>query len=150
MSKFFCAPGLRLGYGITSNERLLHEIEENKDPWSVSSLSNEAAILMLSDHEYIKKVKSYMSGERDRVCAKLDKLEAAGISYVRPRANFVLVRLPDRGPDAHELFEMALKEKMMIRDCSDFKGLDGNYIRFCFMERKDDDRLLSLIKEAYN
>ena len=77
MSKFFCAPGLRLGYGITSDEELLHEITENKDPWSVSSLSNEAAILMLSDEEYIREAKRYMSYERRRVCERLDELKDA-------------------------------------------------------------------------
>ena len=150
MSKFFCAPGLRLGYGITSNEKLLSEIEENKDPWSVSSLSNEAAILMLSDREYIKKVKTYMSGERERVCKMLDDLSSSGISYIKPRANFVLVHLPEKGPSSRALFELAVRQRMMIRDCSDFKGLDDTYIRFCFMDRKDDDRLLSLIKETYS
>ncbi|MBR1522845.1 MAG: aminotransferase class I/II-fold pyridoxal phosphate-dependent enzyme [Lachnospiraceae bacterium] len=149
MSKFFCAPGLRLGFGITSNESLLREIGENKDPWSVSSLSNEAAILMLSDEAYIKKVKKYMSEERDRICKKLDELKNTGISYIRPKANFVLVRLPGHGPSSHELFERAVRERMMIRDCADFRGLDETYIRFCFMMREDNDRLLSLIKEAY-
>ncbi|MBQ7583016.1 MAG: aminotransferase class I/II-fold pyridoxal phosphate-dependent enzyme [Lachnospiraceae bacterium] len=149
MSKFFCAPGLRLGYGITSDAQLLREIEENKDPWSVSSLSEEAAILMLSDKEYIESARAYMEEERSRVCGRLDELKETGISYIRPRANFVLVHLPEDGPSAKELFLMALKDNMMIRDCSDYAGLEKGYIRFCFMKKEDDDRLLSLIREAY-
>ncbi len=149
MSKFFCAPGLRLGYALSSDEKLMRAIEENKDPWSVSSLSAEAAILMLSDREYISNAKNYMSAERDRVCRKLDDLKDLGISYIYPRANFVLVHLPGRGPSAAELFDMALRKRMMIRNCGDYRGLEMDYIRFCFMKKEDDDRLLSLIEEAY-
>ena len=150
MSKFFCAPGLRLGYGITSNDRLLREIEENKDPWSVSSLSNEAAILMLSDKEYIKKAKHYMEAERERVCKRLDTFKGYGIKYYMPRANFVLLHLPDGTVSSADLFERAITDKMMIRDCADFKGLNDTYIRFCFMGSADNDRLLDLLEETYS
>lgn len=149
MSKFFCAPGLRLGYALSSDGKLMKDIEENKDPWSVSSLSAEAAILMLSDKEYISDAKKYMSSERDRVCRRLDAFKELGISYTYPRANFVLLHLPGKGPSASELFDMAIKKRMMIRNCGDYRGLEKGYIRFCFMKREDDDRLLSLIEEAY-
>ncbi|MCR5773972.1 MAG: aminotransferase class I/II-fold pyridoxal phosphate-dependent enzyme [Lachnospiraceae bacterium] len=148
MSKFFCAPGLRIGYGITSDRELLKEIEGNKDPWSVSSLSNEAAILMLSDRDYIGRAKRYMKDERERVCGKLDGLKEKGIRYYRPRANFVLLKLPEGGPTSHGLFEKAVRNGMLIRDCADFDGLGDRFIRFCFMKKEDDDRLLSLIGEA--
>lgn len=149
MSKFFCAPGLRLGYGITSDERLKKDIEENKDPWSVSSLSEEAAILMLSDTEYISQARAYMDEERKRVLAGLAGLSCCGLYFIRPQANFVLLKLPERGPSAGEFFRRALDKNMMIRDCSDYRGLEKGYIRFCFMKREDDDRLLSLLKETY-
>ncbi len=149
MSKFFSAPGLRIGYGITTNETLLKEIEENKDPWSVSSLSNEAAILMLKDRDYIAESKKYMASERERVCRKLDSLKPLGITYTVPRANFVLLHLPENRLSAKGLFEKAIREKMMIRNCADYSGLENGYVRFCFMKEEDDDRLLSLIKEAY-
>ncbi len=150
MSKFFCAPGLRLGYGITSDKDLLMEIEENKDPWSVSSLSAEAAVLMLSDTEYIERVRGYMTEERIRVCKRLDRLKSLGISYVEPKANFVLVHLPDGKMTADGFFEAAIRKKMMIRNCWDYKGLEKGYIRFCFMKKEDDDRLLSLMEEMYS
>lgn len=148
MSKFFCAPGLRLGYAVSSDKTLLDSIEENKDPWSVSSLSVEAAILMLSDKEYIIRARRYMEEERNRVCSMLDELRESGLSYIRPAANFVLVHLPENGPSAEKLFDMAINEKMMIRNCADYAGLENGYIRFCFMRSEDDDRLMSLLREA--
>ena len=34
----------------------------------------------------------------------------------------------------------------MIRDCSSFHGLDGEFIRFCIQKEEDNDRLLDLLK----
>ena len=147
MSKFFSAPGLRLGYAITSDEELKGAVEEIKDPWSVSSFSETAAGYMLTDEEYIAKVREYIKGERERICRRLDSLKDKGLKYYEPEANFVLVRLPEGGVTAADLFETLIKQGMMIRDCSTFRGLDERYVRFCFMRKEDDDRLIDLMTE---
>ncbi|MCR5746811.1 MAG: aminotransferase class I/II-fold pyridoxal phosphate-dependent enzyme [Lachnospiraceae bacterium] len=146
MSKFFCAPGLRLGYALTSDTGLIKEIDSKRDPWSVSSFAEAAGAYMLSDEDYIRKVKKYISDERKRVCERLSEL--TGIKYYEPAANFVLVKLPADKITADRLFEAAIKEKMMIRDCSSFRGLDESFIRFCFMSKEDDDKLLNLMREV--
>ncbi len=105
---------------------------------------------MLSDTEYIRRSREYMETERRRVCGVLDGFRGLGITYITPKANFVLVHLPDGGLSAKELFLRTLDQKMMIRNCSDYSGLENGYIRFCFMKEEDDDRLLSLIKETYS
>lgn len=38
-SKFFAAPGLRLGYAITGNHDLLRQINTRKNPWTINSLA---------------------------------------------------------------------------------------------------------------
>ncbi len=40
ISKFWAAPGLRLGYAVTSDEALREGILSRKDPWTVSSLAD--------------------------------------------------------------------------------------------------------------
>ena len=147
MSKFFCAPGLRLGYAVTSHRALRDRINERKDPWSVSSFAAVAGESLLCDEHFIKRSASYVREERDRVCRALDEMRGYGLKYYSPTANFVLCRLPEGDFDAHSLFEKAIRERMMIRDCSSFRGLDERYFRFCFMKREDDDRLLEMIRE---
>lgn len=39
-SKFFAAPGIRLGYGISSNQAFLDRFKTNTNPWSVNSLAD--------------------------------------------------------------------------------------------------------------
>ena len=39
VSKFFAAPGMRLGYGITGNKSFLSQMKEKQVPWSLNSLA---------------------------------------------------------------------------------------------------------------
>lgn len=46
ISKFFAAPGLRLGYAICGNRDLLNEINQKKNPWTINSLAAIAGEIM--------------------------------------------------------------------------------------------------------
>lgn len=148
VSKFFAAPGLRLGYAVTGNSRIIELLGEKRDPWEVSSLAERAGRIMFSDKEYIQKTKLYMSAERRRVCGRLAQMSSMGLRYYEPQANFVLCHIEDDRTDADRLFEMCIRKGMMIRNCASFKFLDNKYFRFCFMKKKDDDRLLDTVTEA--
>ncbi len=143
VSKFFAAPGLRFGYGITGSQTLLKEMEERQDPWSLNSIGAYAGELLLKDEDYIKKTRTLIDKERTRI---LDTLTACPDYRPYPAyANFVLVRILKKGVTAADVFEKAIHEKMMIRDCSSFESLEGEYIRFCFMTPEEDDRLLECL-----
>ena len=148
VSKFFASPGLRLGYAVTGSSHIAGLIDEKRDPWSVSSLAEEAGKIMFTDTEYMERTRAYMSAERSRVCGKLEQLSSCGLKFYRPRANFVLCHIEDDRTDAAALFEACIKEKMMIRNCASFKFLDSKYFRFCFMKEEEDDRLIELIQEV--
>lgn len=62
-----------------------------------------------------------------------------------PSGNFMLVRLLADGMTSDLLFDRAIREKMMVRDCSTFPFLDNRYIRFCFMSREMNDKLIECI-----
>ena len=54
VSKFYAAPGIRLGYGITGNMDFLAKMREKQTPWSLNSLGAYAGELMFKDQEYIQ------------------------------------------------------------------------------------------------
>ncbi len=148
MSKFFSAPGLRLGYALTSDQKLREKILSEQDPWSVSSFAEEAGKLLLSDTDFQERSARYLSEERSRVCKALDELSPYGLKYYRPYANFVLCRFPDRVEQgASRLFGRCIRRGMMIRNAASFEGLTEQFFRFCFMRKEDDDRLLEAIRE---
>lgn len=139
-SKFFAAPGLRLGYAVTGNRDLIKSINTRKNPWTINSLAVIAGETMFTDSAYIKETKSLISSERARLCKLFNK--NPDFKVYDPSANFVLVRILREDLTSQDLFDRAIRQKMMIRDCSTFPFLDNKYIRLCFMRPEDNDRLI--------
>lgn len=143
VSKFFASPGLRLGYAMTSNEQLLHEINTHKNPWTINTLAAIAGEIMFADTDYITRTRSLINEERRRVCHCLR--QNPHLKIYEPTANFVLVRIVSRAITAAELFEACIQKGLMIRDCITFEGLDAYYFRICFMSKEKNDELLQVI-----
>lgn len=139
-SKFFAAPGLRLGYAITGNKDLIKSINTRKNPWTINSLAVVAGETMFRDESYIQATKDLISSERNRIYDLLK--DSPNYKVYKPSGNFILVKSLREDITSDVLFERAILEKMMIRDCSTFPFLDDSYIRFCFMNPEDNDRLL--------
>lgn len=146
VSKFFAAPGLRLGYAVCGNADLVKEINQKKNPWTINSLAVIAGEIMFSDEVYREKTLQLISSERTRICQELSKLPEYKV--FPPTANFVLVRIEKEGLTSEKLFDLAIRQKLMIRDCSTFPFLDNRYIRFCFMTPEKNDALLEVLKKA--
>jgi threonine-phosphate decarboxylase len=143
ISKFFAAPGLRLGYAVCGNRQLLKEIDSKKNPWTINSLAAVAGEIMFRDEEYIRDTKQLISTERERICRILS--DCPGVKYYPPHGNFILVRILKDDVTSQDLFEEAIRKGLMIRDCSTFPFLDNKYIRFCFMNPRDNDALLEVL-----
>lgn len=145
VSKFFAAPGIRLGYGVTSNLEFLSRLKHEQNPWSLNSIGAYAGELMLSDTEYIAETKTLIHSERTRICEELRTWDS--VKVFEPKANFILIQILKEGITAFDVFDHAIKQKLMIRDCSSFAGLNGEFIRFCIMNPSDNDRLIACLKE---
>ena len=146
ISKFFAAPGLRLGYGVTGNRDLIKAINSRKNPWTINSLAEAAGQLMFTDGEYIHNTKALISSEKKRVSDALSSIK--GLKVFEPSANFVLVKIEKDDITADILFDACIREKMMIRNCCTFPFLDNKFFRICFMLPEMNDRLLSVIKRV--
>lgn len=148
ISKFFAAPGLRLGYAVCGNQNLLSEIKEKKNPWTINSLASIAGEIMFSDYEYMKETRKLIETERNRMVNCLSVCK--DLKIYPPTANFVLVEIKKPGRTAFELFEKAIKKGLMIRDCSTFPSLGEQFFRFCFMSPEKNDELVEVILEYMN
>lgn len=142
-SKFFASPGLRLGYAVTGNRDLIKSINTRKNPWTISSLAVIAGEIMFQDSAYISETTALISSERTRMYAEFSKDKR--FKCYKPSGNFMLLRILDETLTSGDLFDRAIREKMMLRDCSTFPFLDNKYIRFCFMEPAMNDRLLECL-----
>lgn len=145
ISKFFAAPGLRLGYAVCGSRDLLQKIEQCKNPWTINSLAAIAGEIMFTDDEYIRQTRELISGERRRILAALE--DSPAFQPYQPHANFVLVRILKENLTSSDVFEAAIRRNLMIRDCSTFPFLNDKYFRFCFMLPKQNDALLRVLGE---
>lgn len=144
-SKFFAAPGLRLGYAITGNRDLIKAINTRKNPWTINSLAVVAGETMFTDRSYIDQTKQLISAERERCYQAL--LASPDYKVYKPSGNFLLAKIVNENLTSEYLFDKAIRQGMMIRDCSTFPFLDNKYIRFCFMNPEDNSRLLKCLLE---
>ncbi len=146
VSKFYAAPGLRLGYGVTSNQAFLDTLKEHQNPWSLNSLGAYAGVRMLQDKDFIQKTRSLILSERERILNELNSFRYA--KAYPAYANFILVKILRDDLTSFDIFDRAIRQGMMIRDCSSFEGLPGEYIRFCIMLPEDNTRLLHCLAES--
>ena len=144
VSKFFAAPGLRLGYGMTSNAGVLSYINSTKNPWTLNSLAAAAGCRMFADEDYIQRTRQFTRQELERLCALLR--QEPGLHVYEPSANFVLLRLCKPGITSEMAFEYCIRQGLMIRDCASFPGLGDNHIRFCLNLPEQNDRLMAALQ----
>ena len=101
---------------------------------------------MFTDTDYIEKTRHLIASERERIYKEL--LTWPQIKPYKPYANFILVRILRKDLTAHDIFLHAIKEGLMLRDCSTFPGLEDNsFFRFCFLTPDKNTRLLTSLKE---
>ncbi|MGI6094901.1 MAG: threonine-phosphate decarboxylase CobD [Lachnospiraceae bacterium] len=145
ISKFFAAPGLRLGYAVTGNQDLLKFINTKKNPWTINSLAEVAGQIMFTDTEYIQKTRELISTQRTHIYQELCTWDS--VKVYEPTANFMLVKILKSDITADTVFDHCIKKGMMVRNCSTFPFLDSRYFRFCIMKPEDNDRLLAALRE---
>lgn len=143
LTKFFAIPGLRLGFGI-GKQRLIDKMNGYKDPWNVNILAQKAGEVILNQDEYIKLTKKAIYKEKLFLYKELKKFINIEVYY--PNANYIFIDLKESDFSSTEVYEKLAKEGILIRNCSNYKGLDENYIRIAVKGREDNKKLLDKLK----
>ena len=143
MTKRYAVPGLRLGY-ITGDGGLLNRLRTHRMPWSVNQLAIEAGLHLL-EHDVPNPldVPAYLQ-ETARLRKALESL--GGLEVWATETHFMLVRL--RFGKASALKEyLAGEHGILIRDASNFDGLDERFFRIATQTSEENDRLVEAIKQ---
>ena len=137
-TKLFAMAGLRLGYLITGNEELGKELSNLGQPWPVSKVAEAAAMAALGEKEYPDSVRSFLASERPRLVEALREL---GMKPIEPSANYLFFFGPE------DLSEKLIEKGILIRDCSNYPGLEKGAFRVAVKNRESNDLLIKAIKE---
>ncbi len=137
-TKTYAMAGIRLGYGITRDNRLLQDMTAAGAPWSVSGIAQRAGTAALKETEYVKRAVEMIEREREFLTAGLKRL---GFTVYPSNANYLLFRAEE------ELYERLLAEGVLIRQCGNYRGLGEAYYRICVGLHKDNEQLLEILAE---
>jgi threonine-phosphate decarboxylase len=144
-TKFFGLTGLRVGYGIASEE-IIKILSTTKTPWNVNCLAQVAAVAALNDEEHSDRTSVLIKGERAFLARELSEIS---VFKVYPAdANFFFIDIRQSGFTAAQLKEKLLEYSVLIRDCTSFAGIDEYYVRVAVKTRRENEKLLEAVKKV--
>jgi len=138
LTKCCAIPGLRLGY-VVASVMLAAQLRKFQQPWSVNALAQEAGKFLIED------LKAHMPDAvvLQKLSKKLQQSigQIEGFQVPASKAPYFLVEM--QSGTAAELKDFLIQEHgILIRDASNFRGLNELYFRVC--TRNEDDNLLLL------
>ncbi|MDY0300231.1 MAG: threonine-phosphate decarboxylase CobD [Trichlorobacter sp.] len=136
MTKFYALPGLRLGWAV-GTPSTISRLSALKEPWSVNCLAKAAGIASLADKQYTALTVKMITCWRNELAEGLASLP--GCTVFPSAANYLLLKLPTAM--AGKLASSLSRQKILVRDCANFKGLDGHFLRLA-VRKGEDNRLL--------
>lgn len=145
-SKFFSTPGIRLGYGLISNENIQESINSNLDLWNVNILASLMGEIMFKDNIFINNTVNVMTEQRTLLINELKKLE--DLKVYDSHGNFILCEIISKSLTAKEVREKLIPHKIIIRDCASFDGLDEYFFRVCILKPDENQLLLDSLNNV--
>lgn len=143
MSKKYCVPGLRLGY-VAASPIIIDRLRAIRQPWTVNALAIEAGkYLVEHDPQVLPDMEAYIA-EAQRLKAGLEAIE--GLMVMDTQTHYMLVNIDwSNVPDLKSW--LVEHYGILIRDASNFHGLDDHCFRVAAQTPEENDALLSAIKE---
>jgi histidinol-phosphate aminotransferase len=139
-SKMYGLAGLRVGYGIASPE-IIDILNRLREPFNVNSIAQAAAVAVLGDEAYYRKIAKDVEEQRQYLYRSLESMD---IAFEESFTNFILVHV---GGDSSQVAGNALLKKgVIIRDMAAW-GLKG-YIRVSIGSASENKRFIKTLGEV--
>ncbi len=137
-TKSYGMAGLRLGYCLCGEEKLLAAMSRRAQPWNVSLPAQLAGAAALKEEAFLEKAGELIRQERPKLAKGLEKL---GFSAFPSQANYLLFK--SRVP----LFQPLLARGILIRDCGNYAGLGEGFYRVAVKQPWENQKLLESLGE---
>jgi threonine-phosphate decarboxylase len=141
LTKFYALPGLRVGALLGGPARIA-SWKRQREPWQVNVLTEEAALAAIGDIDHANRSLEFVANERTWFVNQLRAMPYA--TPLPTNANFVFIRL---ARPASQLTAHLLREKILLRNSSDWPGLNGQSVRAAVRLRRENERLLAAWRE---
>ena len=144
LTKIFAIPGLRLGFAVV-DEILARKLNAAKDVWNVNFLAQKAGAVALADKDFLRQTRFWLATEQKFF---LDRLKTLPVKIFPPTANFVLFKV--NSPEfAEKILRELRSERILLRNCANFVGLDGSFLRTAIRSRAENLKLFAALKKIF-
>lgn len=135
-SKAYGLAGLRVGYGLSTPD-VIKSLEKPRQPFNLNAMSQAAAIAALDDDAFVRRVtRQFRRGAKDIIAYCKD----AGLEYVEPAANFMLIKVGD----GMKVFAELQKLGVIVRPLVPYKMPE--WIRVSFGTDAENAKFISAMK----
>ena len=140
IGKSYGIGGLRLGIVASSNKELILKIKKDLSIWNINSISEFYLQIFSKYSENYKDSCKKIIKARESLFKKLDDID-----YLKPypsQANYIFCKSINK--DSKKLCtELCDKYSILIKDCSQKKNINDNYIRIAVRDTRDNDYLIN-------
>lgn len=127
---------MRLGYLACGNPAIRRRIAAQLPEWNLSVFAQEAGCACAGQREFVRNTERRIRTERQF----LEKgLREKGFQVFPSCTNFILFYSDG------SLYEKLLDQGILIRDCTNFRGLRKGFYRIAVKTRKENEILLEAI-----
>lgn len=147
MTKFYGVPGLRVGYGVFS-EQFTELMKSIMAPWSVNTLAHKFAEKALVDTAYQEESRLLCQMLRNALLEELRQIPR--ITVFDSVANYFFLKINVKDADA--LFNTCKDEKLLIRKCSNYVGLQEpeKFVRIAVRTEEENKRLIEVFNSFFS
>ncbi|MCE5335172.1 MAG: threonine-phosphate decarboxylase CobD [Desulfobacteraceae bacterium] len=145
LTKFYGLPGLRIGY-VMASPQTAERIRQSLPPWSVNTLAQAAGAYCLKQEDYRRRTLDLVTAERKNMIRELSAIK--GLSPFAGEANYVLVEMErSLSPAGRLRVDVFDRERILIRDCGSFEGLDEYHFRVAVRLPEQNRRLIDALRQ---
>lgn len=141
-TKFYAMAGIRLGYLMTANERILEKIAQQLPEWNISSVAQRAGIAALTEKGYEEQTRTLVYEERAYL---MNSLKMLGCLPFASEADFITFMLPPQKRHI-DLKKALLMEKILIRSCETYRNMPQGCYRIVVKKHLENERLIAAIQ----
>ncbi|KMJ44045.1 threonine-phosphate decarboxylase [Xenorhabdus khoisanae] len=143
LTKFFAIPGLRLGYLISGDITGIAEMKKRREPWSINALAALVGEILFDEHAYMTATHQWLKSQQHYLWTHLSAFPE--LTVWPPSANFLFFRCNE--PNLH-LWHALLKQRILIRHCQNYVGLDDRYYRVAIRSEWENQRLIAAMQQV--
>lgn len=140
LTKTYAIPGVRTGFLICPSKEEADRIRRILPEWNLSVFAQMAGTAaMETPPDYLENARMLIREQRSFLTGRL---RGMGLKVCESEACYLLFCAD---PELH-LYERLLKKRILIRDCSDYRGLGPGWYRIAVRRKEENERLLEQIE----